>query len=101
MSTTTKGEVFLFTMDFSPLDDEAPDCGELFKNRCSSNMLADGLSAGFLRKQQRRKSFPSGDNVSGMEGVSLITLNIAAACLNKENVENWHGSYLKKTRPHN
>ena len=100
MSAETKGEVFLFTMDFSPLDDEAldeaPNCGELFTNRCSSNMLADGLSAGFLRKQQCRKSFPSGDNVSGMGGVSLITLNIAAACLNKENVENWHGSYLKK-----
>ena len=30
MSATTKGEVFLFTMDFIPLDDEAlneaPDC---------------------------------------------------------------------------
>lgn len=49
-------------------------------NGCSSNILADGLSAGFLRKQQSKKSFPSGDIVSGIGGVSFRTLNIAAGC---------------------
>jgi len=43
-------------------------------------MVADGLSPGFLRKQQRKKSLPSGDNTSGIDGLSLITLNMAAAC---------------------
>lgn len=81
----------LFTMTFVPLKDEeldeAPNCSELLTNRCSSNTLADGLSAGFLWKQKRRKSLPSGDNVSGMGGVSRITLNIAAACIKEENME--------------
>lgn len=44
---------------------------------CSSSLLAGGRSAGFLRKQQFKKSFPSGDNVSGIDGVLFKTLNIA------------------------
>ena len=56
-------------------------CCEFFKNRCSSNTAAVGRSAGFLLKQHLRKSLPSGDNVSGIGGVSFITLNIAAACI--------------------
>lgn len=51
------------------------------RNLCSSNMIAVGLSAGFLIKQQRRKSLPSGDIVSGIGGVSFMTLNIAAGCI--------------------
>lgn len=50
------------------------------KYLCSSNMVAVGLSAGFLMKQQRKKSLPSCDIVSGIGGVSFKTLNIAAGC---------------------
>lgn len=50
-------------------------------NRCSSNIAAVGLSAGFLSKQHRKKSLPSDDSVSGIDGVSFITLNIAATCI--------------------
>jgi hypothetical protein len=49
-------------------------------------MAAVGLSAGFLRKQQRKKSLPSGDNISGIPGLSLITLNMAAACIIEDNL---------------
>jgi hypothetical protein len=43
-------------------------------------MLAVGLSAGFLLKQSCRKSFPSGDRLSGIGGSTRSTLNIAAGC---------------------
>lgn len=54
-------------------------CREFFRNRCSSNIDAVGRSAGFLWKHNLRKSLPSGDIDSGIGGLSLMTLNIAAA----------------------
>lgn len=54
-------------------------CTEFFRNRCSNNIAAVGLSAGFLWKHDLRKSLPSGDIDSGIGGLSLMTLNIAAA----------------------
>lgn len=54
-------------------------CVELFRKRCSSNIDAVGRSAGFLWKHNLRKSLPSGDIDSGTGGLSLMTLNIAAA----------------------
>lgn len=53
-------------------------------NRCSNSIAAVDLSAGFLWKQHLRKSLPSGDNVSGIGGVSFITLNMAAACIYRQ-----------------
>lgn len=50
---------------------------EFLTNGCSSSVLADGRSAGFLWKQQFKKSFPSGDNISGIGGAPFKTLNIA------------------------
>jgi hypothetical protein len=49
-------------------------------NGCSSNLLAAGLSTGFLLKQHLKKSFPSGDRLSGIGGSACNTLNIAAGC---------------------
>lgn len=46
----------------------------------SSKLVAVGRSAGFLRKQHCKKSLPSADIVCGNGGVSLRTLNKAAAC---------------------
>ena len=74
---------FIFTVKFFPLNaglqDGTSSCCEFFRKRCSSNIAADGLSAGFLRKQHRKNSLPSVDNLSGIGGVSFITLNMAAA----------------------
>ena len=53
---------------------------EFWINGCSSNLLAVGRSAGFLLKQHLRKSFPSGDRLSGIGGSVRNTLNIAAGC---------------------
>ena len=76
---------FIVTVKFFPLNaglqDGTSSCWEFFRKRCSSNIAADDLSAGFRWKQHRKKSLPSEDNVSGMGGVSLITLNMAAACI--------------------
>lgn len=79
--------VLIFTIKLIPLNacvqEGTSNCCEFFKNRCSSNVAAVGLSAGFLRKQHCKKSLPSGDSVSGMGGESFITLNMAAACINR------------------
>lgn len=53
---------------------------EVWINGCSSNLLAVGLKLGFLLKQHLRKSFPSGDRLSGIGGSVRNTLNIAAGC---------------------
>lgn len=78
----------IFTGNVIPLSNGGKDGTssnrEFFKKGCSSNLAAVGLSAGFLLKQQRKKSLPSGESVSGMGGVSFITLNMAAACINKQ-----------------
>ena len=63
----------------SLLRGEVDSTEEFFRNRCSSNTDAVGLSAGFLWKHNLRKSLPSADIVSGTGGLSLMTLNIAAA----------------------
>lgn len=79
----------LLTVMFIPLNNWAQfetsllrgevGCREFFRNRCSSNIDAVGRSAGFLWKHNLRKSLPSGDIDSGTGGLSLMTLNIAAA----------------------
>lgn len=50
---------------------------EFLKKECWSSLEADGRSAGFLRKQHSRKSFPSADKFSGIGGLLFRTLNIA------------------------
>ena len=50
---------------------------DLHTKGCSSSVMAEGRSAGFLRKHRRRKSFPSGDKVSGIGGSLCKILNIA------------------------
>jgi len=76
---------YIITIEVVPLyrweEGEGSECCTFFRNRCSNNIEAVGRSAGFLIKQSLKKSLPSGDNVSGIEGVSFITLNIAAACI--------------------
>jgi len=55
-------------------------CINIYEKRekaCSSSIAAEGLLAGCLRKQHRRKSFPLADNVSGIGGELRVTLNIA------------------------
>jgi len=52
-----------------------------FRKRCSSNIAADGLSAGFLFKQHCKNSLPSDDNVSGMGGASFAALYAAIGCI--------------------
>lgn len=46
----------------------------------SSSLIAEDLFAGSLCKQHWRKSFPSEDNVSGIDGDLCKTLNIAWGC---------------------
>lgn len=78
-------ESYIITIEVVPLyrcaEDEGSECCKFFRNRCSNNIEAVGRSAGFLLKQSLKKSLPSDDNVSGIGGVSFITLNIAAACI--------------------
>lgn len=75
------------TIKFAPAtackQDGASGCCKFFINGCSSSMAAVGLSAGFLWKQHFKKSLASYDNESGIVGVSRMTLNIAAACINR------------------
>jgi hypothetical protein len=77
--------IYIITIKVVPLyrweEGEGSECCKFFRNRCSSNIVAVGRSAGFLLKQSLKKSLPSGDKVSGIAGVSFITLNIAAACI--------------------
>lgn len=77
----------VFTVKFDPATgsekDGASGFCKFFINGCSSSMAAVGLSAGFLWKQHFKNSLASYDNDSGIVGASLMTLNIAAACINK------------------
>ncbi|PON34587.1 LOW QUALITY PROTEIN: hypothetical protein PanWU01x14_343060 [Parasponia andersonii] len=84
----TQGMVLKSTIKLTPLNAFAQEgtsnwC-EFFMNRCSSNLAAVGLSAGFLRKQHCKKSLPSFESISGMGGESFKTLNMAAACINRQ-----------------
>lgn len=73
------------------------DCTEFLRNRCSSNIDAVGRSAGFLLKHSLRNSLPSGDIDSGTGGLSLITLNIAAAYVWEGKVDANSFSYQEKS----
>ena len=53
---------------------------KLFTNLYVNNMLDVSLSTKFITKQQSRKSLTSGGIISSMDGVSFMTLNIAAGC---------------------